>query len=86
MTLISRCGSRFLMNMCSELYDQNVRYRMVASTEAYPERNVRSEHDRIAEAALARDADLAVQRLIEHYRSTGGFLRKRFEHLAVATA
>lgn len=79
MTLISRCGSRFLLNSCDELYDQNVRYRKAASSVAYPERDVRAEHEGIADAVLARDADRAVQRLVAHYTNTGSFLRKHFE-------
>ena len=78
MTLISQCGSRYLLNMCDELYNQNVRYRMAARSESYPERDIQAEHDAIAEAVLARDADLAVYRLLQHYTNTGKFLRKHF--------
>lgn len=76
MTLISRCPSRFLLKFCDELYDRNVRYRKAASPAAYPARDVRAEHDAVAEAVLTRDPDLAVRRLEEHYASTGSFLRK----------
>lgn len=79
MTLVSRCPSRFLLDFCDELYDRNVRYRKAASPAAYPSRDVRAEHDAIAEAVLARDPDLAVKRLEEHYASTGSFLRKHLK-------
>jgi len=79
MTLLSKCGSRYLLNICDELYDQNVRYRMVARTKSYPERDVQTEHEGIADAVLARDEELAVTRLVEHYTNTGAFLRKHFD-------
>jgi DNA-binding GntR family transcriptional regulator len=76
MLLLSQCRSRFLVDICDDLYDHNVRYRQAARGAAYPERDVKAEHDAITDAVLHRDADLAVSRLIEHYRATGMFLRK----------
>lgn len=78
MTLISACGSGFLMKFCDQLYDQNVRYRHLSGTKAYPERDINAEHGAICDAALARDADLAASLLISHYDKTGQFLRDRF--------
>lgn len=79
MCLLSQCGSRFLYNICEDLYDQNTRYRQAARMAAYPERDVSAEHDAITDAVLARDADLAVSRLVEHYRNTGNFLRNSLQ-------
>ena len=76
-TLISACPSQYLLNFCKQLYDLAVRYRNVASTAAYPARKIEDEHGRIAEAALARDADAAVALLLDHYRKTGEFLFQR---------
>ena len=76
MALISACGSSLLMNFCNQLYDQNVRYRHVAGTVAYPKRNIKKEHQAIMRAALERDAARAVTRLLDHYRATGAFLIK----------
>lgn len=77
MALISGCGSAILVNYCDQLYDQNVLYRHAASLEASSKRDVSEEHSAIVEAALARDADLAVERLITHYQHTGELLKKR---------
>jgi len=72
--LIAACPSSYLLKFCSQLYDLAVRYRNVASLAAYPARQVNDEHSRIAEAALARDTERAVDLLVDHYRKTGDFL------------
>jgi DNA-binding GntR family transcriptional regulator len=51
------------------LSDQAERYRRLSIRED-PDRDVALEHRELAEAVLARDADLAVQRLAAHYRLT----------------
>lgn len=75
--LIAACPSGYLLKFCAQLYDLAVRYRNVASLSAYPERQVETEHSRIAEAALARDADQATDLLVDHYRKTGEFLYRQ---------
>jgi DNA-binding GntR family transcriptional regulator len=72
--LISACGSEILLRFCDQLYDQNIRYRMLSNLAAYPRRDSNAEHELIKEAALARDADLAVERLLAHYSRTGSYL------------
>lgn len=72
--LIAACPSGYLLNFCAQLYDLAVRYRNVARLVAYPERQIADEHSKLAAAALARDADLAVALLNDHYRKTGEFL------------
>ncbi|EFL87722.1 GntR family transcriptional regulator [Ahrensia sp. R2A130] len=74
MTLIAECGSTMLLKFCDQLYDQNVRYRQLSGTQAYPNRDVAEEHSAICDAVLARDADLASQRLMEHYQQTSIYL------------
>lgn len=75
MALIGAAGSPTLLTFCALLYDQNVRYRYLAArTSNYASRDVTAEHAEIAEATLDRDADLAVERLLSHYRSTSRFL------------
>ena len=74
-SIIGACGSDILIQFCNQLYDQNIRYRNIAGTAAYPERDIANEHREIFDAVIDRDADLAVDRLIVHYRSTGKFLR-----------
>lgn len=75
--LISACGSSILLRYCDQLYDQNIRYRMISGISAYPSRRIGEEHEAIMSAALDRDADVAVSRLISHYESTGRFLEER---------
>ena len=72
--LISACPSPYLLNFCAQLYDLAVRYRNVARLAAYPTRQISDEHSAISEAALARNSDLAVDLLVDHYRKTGEFL------------
>ena len=76
--LISACGSAILLRFCDQLYDQNIRYRILSNLSAYPGREKMGEHEAIKEAALAHDADLAVERLLDHYSRTGSYLTDRF--------
>lgn len=80
MALLSACDSPILLKFCNQLYDLNVRYRYLAgrSTE-YKKRDVGNEHADILAATVDRNADLAVQRLISHYRQTGDFLTAQFD-------
>ncbi len=74
--LISQCGSSMLLKFCDQLYDQNVRYRQLSGSKAYPARAVAEEHSAICDAVLERNADLAVALLMKHYNRTGKFLRE----------
>ncbi len=75
MALLDACGSPILLRFCSQLYDLNIRYRYLALKAVdYGKRDVAAEHVRIMEAAVDRNADLASERLIAHYRTTGEFL------------
>lgn len=85
MALLSACRSQFLIGYCGQLYDLNIRYRNLAGSVAYPSRNVGQEHRNICDAALARDAHRAVALLIDHYTSTGAFLKLRLSDMAAAT-
>jgi len=69
-TLIAQCGSSIMLRFCHQLYDQNVRYRQLSGSTAYPERDVTEEHCAICDAVLNNDADLAVQLLRAHYEET----------------
>jgi DNA-binding GntR family transcriptional regulator len=71
MALISACDSNILLRLCSQLFDQNNRYRnLIPGLETDP-RNILEEHEQIAQAALRRDPDEATRLLVEHYRRTG---------------
>jgi DNA-binding GntR family transcriptional regulator len=56
--LISGCNSRWLLHFHRMMYDQSLRYRMLAfRVKDFPRDQSRREHKQILEAALARDID-----------------------------
>jgi DNA-binding GntR family transcriptional regulator len=67
--LVEACESAWLLRFREILSDQAERYRRLSIREV-PDRDVALEHRQLAEAVLARDADLAEQRLAAHYRLT----------------
>jgi GntR family carbon starvation induced transcriptional regulator len=80
LALIAGSGSSILERFCAQLYDQNIRYRyLVAKKSTYRSRDVSLEHADIVDAALDRDADLAVSRLTDHYRKTGTFFSSLYD-------
>ncbi|MEM1235569.1 MAG: GntR family transcriptional regulator [Pseudomonadota bacterium] len=80
MALLSACASPILLRFCDQLYDLNIRYRYLAgSAKSYPKRDVSKEHEDIMAAAVDRDADAAVSKLLQHYTRTGQFLVEHFE-------
>ena len=68
-SLVQACGSAWLLRFRDVLSDQSERYRRWSMREQ-PDRDVAYEHRILAEATLARDPDLAVQHLSDHYRRT----------------
>ena len=75
MALLANAHSPILLKFCSQLYDLNIRYRFLAGNALnYQRRDVGDEHAGILDAAVARDADKASERLLNHYRMTGAFL------------
>lgn len=65
--LISACGSRWLLTFHGFMYDQSLRYRMLAfQVRDFPRDQSRREHRQILDAALARDADTLVSVLSAH--------------------
>ncbi|NNU80090.1 GntR family transcriptional regulator [Halovulum dunhuangense] len=74
MSLISGCGSPFLIATCDKLYYLNIRYRHMARSKSQRSRTVASEHEQITDLALSRKTEEAVGALQEHYMVTGRFL------------
>ncbi|EDM72324.1 transcriptional regulator, GntR family protein [Roseobacter sp. AzwK-3b] len=72
-------GSETLLRLCSQFFDENSRYRHLSRYGGTAPRSVTDEHEGIAEAALARDADLAVEKLMTHYNRTGKLLRQALQ-------
>jgi DNA-binding GntR family transcriptional regulator len=65
--LISGCNSRWLLHFHRMMYDQSLRYRMLAfRVKDFPRDQSRREHKQILDAALTRDADTLVSVLGTH--------------------
>jgi DNA-binding GntR family transcriptional regulator len=65
--LISGCNSRWLLHFHGMMYDQSLRYRMLAfRVKDFPRDQSRREHKEILEAALARDIEKLVAVLGTH--------------------
>jgi DNA-binding GntR family transcriptional regulator len=65
--LIADCGSPWLIQLHGTMYDQSLRYRMLAlQVKDFPREQSRREHREILEAALERDADRLVAVLSAH--------------------
>lgn len=65
--LVSGCNSRWLMHFHGMMYDQSLRYRMLAfRVKNFPREQSRREHKQILEAALARDVDTLLAVLGTH--------------------
>jgi DNA-binding GntR family transcriptional regulator len=73
MQLIAQCGSRWILEFCSSMMDQAVRYRNISmnisSTSARRE-GAADEHKNILDAVLNKDVGLACQLLEQHYLTT----------------
>lgn len=68
-TLVAACGSKRLLALHAQLYEQSERYRGL-SAHADSERKVHDEHREIIDLALARDADALIAVTLEHMRMT----------------
>ncbi|NTZ64089.1 GntR family transcriptional regulator [Agrobacterium tumefaciens] len=82
MELLSASRSVWLLHLARLLFDQSERYRALRTAQAEAEnlaRDVGLEHKRILDAALARDADLACEALVEHYTRTADAILMKLE-------
>jgi DNA-binding GntR family transcriptional regulator len=74
-TLVSACGSLWLLGFRDVLHEQSERYRRLSVRHGNSRpRDVATEHRRIVEAILRRDADAAVASLADHYMTTKRFV------------
>lgn len=64
--LIAACGSRWLLNFCTQLADQSYRYRQLAFKHAFPLGNDTDGHRAIMQTAIDGDADTAARLLRAH--------------------
>lgn len=74
--LASACGNRWWLLLRRQLYTQSERYRRLSTPMTVGNRDVTAEHQAIADATLARDADAACDLLQKHLTKTTDLLRK----------
>ncbi|MFC3125521.1 FCD domain-containing protein [Pseudoroseomonas globiformis] len=68
--ILAACGAPELLAFCDKLRDEAGRYRALASTRAYSDRDVALEHAEIARAPIARDAERTRGLHSQHYERT----------------
>ena len=84
--LIGASGSQWLLTLWRMMYDQSLRYRMLAfKVGAFPREQSRTEHKDLLEAALARDVESALRISVEH-ASKGEELYRELETERAASA
>jgi GntR family transcriptional regulator, carbon starvation induced regulator len=76
MTLLAGSPSPTLIQFCDQLHDRLNRYRSLAATGGQGlSRDWKTEHEGIAEAAINRDVEESIARLMQHYERTTEILR-----------
>ena len=73
--LVSACGSAWLLRVRAGLHDHCERYRRASVYQRLGARDLSAEHDAIAAAALARDADRACALTETHFALTAAILK-----------
>ena len=71
--LVAACGSRRLLKLHAQLYEQSERYRGL-SVYVEGDRDVAGEHDTLVDAAMERDADRLVELTLAHFRRTSALI------------
>lgn len=84
--LISACSSRWLLHFFRILYDQHKRYRNISLTANLIQRAVHDEHQRIYEAALARDVETVCRETEQHIRVTAEITQRILHEQLAAEA
>ncbi|MEP7456374.1 GntR family transcriptional regulator [Phyllobacterium sp. SB3] len=74
--LVCASGSDWITQFCDELFEAAERYRYFARRAERVRANVADEHEAIMSAAIAGDADLAVERLNAHFQHTAGLVEQ----------
>jgi DNA-binding GntR family transcriptional regulator len=73
LALVAACGSSKILQIRDQLYQQSERYRRYSGVIA-PDRDLRTEHQRIFDAAIVRDTAAATSALEAHLRLTARLL------------
>jgi len=69
-SLISACGSNWMVDTCSRLFDAAERYRNLARVAGVSRSDPRDEHHEIMSTAVDRKADQVVELLNSHFTKT----------------
>lgn len=77
-SLISACGSDWLISNCSQLFDTAERYRSLARLAGVSRSDPRDEHQEIMRAAIDRQSDHAIALMTAHLRKTEMLVRSVF--------
>lgn len=72
--MVAACGSRWLLKIRADLHDLCERYRRASVYHKLGSRDLHAEHQGIAEAVLARDADRACALTEQHFNLTAASL------------
>lgn len=80
MALIRGCAMPLLITYCAALHNMTDRYRRLFPGQPPFDRDVKAEHEAIALAATAQDADRACAALKAHVLRTGEALAERMQH------
>jgi DNA-binding GntR family transcriptional regulator len=72
--MVSACGSRWLLRVRAGLHDLCERYRRASVYRQLGARDLKAEHEAIAEAALSRDAEAACTLTERHFAATAATL------------
>ncbi len=76
MSLLTPCGSRWLLELSEKLFDWTQRYQHLAlHGDLVGSRDVASEHNELVKAILGRDAAKSIRLLNEHVTGTGRLAR-----------
>jgi DNA-binding GntR family transcriptional regulator len=70
LSLVAGCCSSMLLRFWHQIYNEASRYRYITRMSAHERPELNQEHAQIADAVLARNADLAVQLITAHYTKT----------------
>jgi GntR family transcriptional regulator, carbon starvation induced regulator len=76
MSILTPCGSRWLLELSEKMFDWTERYQNLAlHGDIFGSRDVVGEHNELVKAVLARDAAKAIDLFNEHVRTTGRLAR-----------
>ena len=82
--LVSACGSRRLLALHAQLYEQSERYRGL-SYRVEAKRNVQNEHRKIVDLALSRNVDGLIRAMVAHIRQTTALIAQAAQNQAMPT-